>query len=57
LKKKTKAKKEKEIGGTMGVMQDMQISRLRDSEEPTGITRNSDGRVAKVNCWTFFARL
>ena len=45
--------KEKEIGGTVGVMQ---ISSFRGSEEPNGITSNSDERVAKVTCWTFFAK-
>ncbi|RHN78754.1 hypothetical protein MtrunA17_Chr1g0169391 [Medicago truncatula] len=34
----------------------MQISSLRGSEEPNGITSNSDERVAKVTCWTFFAK-
>jgi hypothetical protein len=34
----------------------MQISIVRGSEEPNGITRKSDERVVKVNWRTFFAK-
>jgi len=40
----------------MGVAQVIQISNLRGSEEPNGITRNSDEKFAKVTRWTFLAK-